>query len=218
MDDANEKKRVILDDDQEEVYETPPHMFFCLCGQMALILDCALEYLPLRKRDHARVIDSKQHAHKKYCKDEDTPAYIRRKDGGIETQYRKKCLKCGLSLYYQHTLNSPITFIFDGALSTEANDASNIYNQVLGAEPKKVIKNIKREDRGKTSSVTVSTLDEEEEELEAREIANSYTQNARVIEKQLERKGMNKRKAIEEAARREQETKRANIRGTLIDK
>jgi len=126
--------------------------------------------------------------------------------------------RCGLSLYYQHTQSSPITFIFDGALSTEANDASNIYSQVLGAEPKKVIKNIKREDRGKTSSVTVSTLDEEEEELEAREIANSYTQNARVIEKQLERKGMNKRKAIEEAARREQEAKRANIRGTLIDK
>lgn len=94
-----------------------------------------------------------------------------------------------------------MTFIFDGALSTEANDASNIYNQVLGSEPKKVIKNIKREDRGKTSSVTVSTLDEEEEELEAREIANSYTQNARVIEKQLERKGMNKRKVIEEVRR-----------------
>jgi len=52
-----------------------------------------LEYLPLRSRDRARVIDSKQHAHKKYCKDEDTATYIRRKDEGIETQYRKKCLK-----------------------------------------------------------------------------------------------------------------------------
>jgi hypothetical protein len=84
--------------------------------------------------------------------------------------------RCGLSLYYQHTQSSPITFIFDGALSTEANDASNIYSQVLGSEPKKVIKNIKREDRGKTSSVTVSTLDEEEEELEAREILFTHTQ------------------------------------------
>ena len=97
-DNANDKKRVILDNDQEEVYENPPHIFYCLCGQMALILgknereewleeifhernflDCALEYLPLRQRDRARVIDSKQHAHKKFCKDEDAPAYIRRK-------------------------------------------------------------------------------------------------------------------------------------------
>ena len=42
-------------------------------------LDCGLEYLPLRTRDRARIIDSKQHAHKKFCKEEDTPAYIRRK-------------------------------------------------------------------------------------------------------------------------------------------
>ncbi|CAF5093473.1 unnamed protein product [Rotaria sp. Silwood1] len=205
------KKRVILDDDQEEVHENPPHIFYCLCGQMALILGCALEYLPLRKRDRSRVIDSKQYAHKKFCKNEDTQVYIRRQDEGIDTQYRKKCLKCGLLLFYRHAQNSPITFIVDRALSVEANDASNIHKQVLGSESEKVIKNIKREDRGKTSSVTVSRLDEEEE-LEARELANSYTQNACVIEKQLERK------ATEEAACREQEAKRANIRGTLIDK
>ena len=37
-DNLNEKKRVILDNDQEEVYENRPHIFYCLCGQMALIL------------------------------------------------------------------------------------------------------------------------------------------------------------------------------------
>jgi len=37
-DNANDKKRVILDNDQEEVYENRPHICYCLCGQMALIL------------------------------------------------------------------------------------------------------------------------------------------------------------------------------------
>ncbi len=38
MDDNPNEKTVILDNDQEEVYENPPNIFYCLCGQMVLIL------------------------------------------------------------------------------------------------------------------------------------------------------------------------------------
>lgn len=88
---------------------------------------------------------------------------------GIEKQYRRKCTSCGLLLYYRHQDNDQITFIVDGALKSEGSDN---FKNTRFAEPKKVMVTKHTKNMGKFSSVTVSTIDEEEEELEAVSVAN----------------------------------------------
>ena len=160
-------KNVVVSDGQIE-YEnnSPLHVYYCLCGQMSLVIDSPIEKLPLRPLDNARIIDSSKNSLKLTCVNDEI-VYLRR-ENGIEKQYRKKCIKCGLSLYYKHTDGdtSKITFIINGSLTKESTKSS-VYQQQIQVEPKRVVRNIKREDKGKTSSVTVSTIDEEEDELEA---------------------------------------------------
>jgi len=194
--------------------EKPLNLYYCLCGQMAVILDRKVEALPLRTKDGARVIDGSKHAHKlKLLFDE--IVYIKRPEG-VEKQHRYKCNGCNLQIFYRHDPDKDITFIFKGAIKSSAGGISqkDIYSQVAQEAPKKrmVTKNFRT--MGKYSSVTVSTVSDDEDELEDKEIAENYALNAKIINKQLDRKGM-VRKGLEE----EEEHKPAKQvkRGTLID-
>ncbi|XP_031633884.1 UPF0428 protein CG16865 [Contarinia nasturtii] len=205
-------------DQQEYNEENPLHIYYCLCGQMTLILDSDIEKLPLRKRDGARVIDSTYHAHKITCEPDET-IYVRR-DVGIEKQYRFKCKTCHLPLFYRHSPDSKVTFILKRAIVQSKNEnpfkaIGDIGSQILSTQgPRKVLVTKHTKNMGKFSSVTVSTIDEEEDEIEAREIADSYANNARIIEKQLKRKG-GKLNDIPETNNTTMQSKKT--RGTLLN-
>lgn len=149
-------------------------------------------------------------------------------------------------MYYKHQVNNNVYFIVRGALvkCTGEGPKMDIYNQVAVEKPKKIMVTKHTKNMGKFSSVTVSTIDEEEDEIEAvsdcasfiiyyfivmfdainilfckqREVADSYANNARIIEKQLERKGINKRKTAEFVEPEITLDIKRHARGTLLEK
>ncbi|XP_065828898.1 STING ER exit protein-like [Oscarella lobularis] len=208
-------RSVICDDaGGKDDSDAPLYVYYCLCGHMALILDTTLQKLPRRKLDKARVIDKA----KRSCKvtaEHDTTVYLKR-EKGVERQVRQKCENCGLRLFYKSSTESEVIFVVDGALSLHNAGTSG---KSAGAKPaykpektKKVTLTKMSKDFGKFGEVTVSTIDEEEEEIEAREIASSFATNAQVINELLNR-GTRKR---QETAGTMSVKKRH--KGTLIDK
>lgn len=248
--------RSIAVDDTKNQKKTdqPLHLYYCLCGQMALILDRLLEKLPLRERDGARVLDSTKHTHKItpefdeiiYIRrnfpsegtaiddnhetkndeepDEEEKEILRRKRvKNIEKQHRYKCKTCGLQLFYRHDATKQnVTFIIKDAVVSSAQSKANrdIYRQVALESTKHKVPHITKKTRtmGKFSSVTVSTISDEEDDIEEKEIADSYAMNAKIIEKQLERKGVNmKRKSDGSGPTDDSDiAKKVDKRGTLL--
>ena len=157
--------------------------------------DRVIEKLPLRQRDGARVIDGSKHTHK-ITPVFDEIVYINRIEKGIEKQFRYKCKHCNLQQFYRHDRNSNVTFIFKGAVVSSSQKKSDKVIPLAStmSNPQREAKS-KTTNLGKFSSVTVSTISDDEDELEEKEIADSYALNAKIIEKQLERKGMNKQKS-----------------------
>jgi len=192
------------------------HIYYCLCGQMGVILDRVIEKLPFRERDGSRVIDGSKHTHK-ITPVFDEVVYINRPGKGIEKQFRYKCKHCNLQQFYRHDRNSNTTFIFKGAVVSSQNKDQILPPPGLVPQREGSLKR-KTTTMGKFSSVTVSTISDDEDELEEKEIADSYALNAKIIEKQLERKGMNKRKNPDEEDPQEESRKMNKPRGTLLEK
>ena len=211
------------------------HLYNCLCGQMAVILgerntfvtddkpimnlfpilDRVIEKLPLRERDGSRVIDGSKHTHK-ITPVFDEIVYIQRDGKGVEKQFRYKCKHCNLQQFYRHDRSSNITFIFKGAVVSSTQSKNDQLVPPAATVPQREAVS-RTKHMGKFSSVTVSTISDDEDELEEKEIADSYALNAKIIEKQLERKGMNKRK-LEDMGEEEMTKVAKPARGTLIER
>jgi hypothetical protein len=163
---------VVTDSRDKEEYkgDTPLYVYLCVCGQLALVLDATLDKLPLRKKDGARVLDKARNAYRVYYE----PAgatYIKR-DGGVEQQFRQKCKKCRLDIFYRHSnTDEGVHFIFPGGLVRSGEKpVTTMKAEPISEPPKKRSKIIMMRhtvDSGKYSTVTVSTVDEEEDEIEA---------------------------------------------------
>jgi len=175
-----------------EKYDTEGSLktYHCVCGQLVLVVDKELELLPMRRKDGARVLDPKTNVYRTPgTESEKADVFIKWADG-YEQRCREVCKRCECPIFYRHMKNGPL-FLYKNAV-----ESSEKHVHQSGS---RVVSKLKREmkDMGKFGTVTISTIDEDEDDIEAREIADSYAANAIVIAKQLERKGYSPRSFLD---------------------
>ena len=91
----------------------------------------------------------------------------------------------------------------------------SMYNQVFEQpkEQQKVMMKKSTKNMGKFGCTTISTLEDDEDAEDAKEIADSFTANARIIDAQMERRGLKRM----EMGLQESKAPAKKPKGTLFD-
>ncbi|KAF5390588.1 hypothetical protein D9757_002690 [Collybiopsis confluens] len=100
-------------------------VYYCICGEFILVIDCNLDELPTRHSDKASIIrcQDSESAPARVFKLNATPAepVLIERNGRHERQFRFTCKRCNLPIAYQSTLppakSGPFLYIFSGALT-----------------------------------------------------------------------------------------------------
>eukprot|EP00123_Amoebidium_parasiticum_P008413 comp18786_c0_seq1/m.20693 comp18786_c0_seq1/g.20693 ORF comp18786_c0_seq1/g.20693 comp18786_c0_seq1/m.20693 type:complete len:222 (-) comp18786_c0_seq1:120-785(-) len=197
--------------------ETPLFVYYCICGHLALILDCKLESLPKRKTDGSTVLEQKRRFNRTSCEDGELVQIKREK--GIERQQRMVCKNCKLLLFYrpgkvrgQKEPDTGLLYIVKGSVF---HNKANVVEEVKKNRP---APRIEHDVLGKSSTTTVSTVEEEEEEDEINELSASYAANASIIAKQLRMTEAVRKRRLGEGGQSDEEGagKRQRV-GTLLN-
>lgn len=199
-------------------------VYHCLCGELCMILDEFLEKLPFRKLDKSRVIDTNKNVLKLKLSDsqEEEPVYLLR-ENGIEKQLRKRCKNCGLAILYtadqKYHKDGEILFLINGSLIEHNQPGptshSGPYRNAGSYQDSRKLTRLTK-DEGKYGHVTVSTIDEDNEELQAKEISDSYEENSKIIQKQLQKAMLLTNKKRKEPEEEEDSSEFKKPKGTLI--